>query len=69
MKRLPILGIMIFLLISNIIFISTTMLYKNKIDKQIFKVYSFEGENNNIKISDGIIVIYPNKQILNGGKI
>lgn len=46
-----------------------TMLYKNKIDKQVFTVYSFKGENSDIKISDGIIIIYPNKQIVNGGKI
>ncbi|OPJ59252.1 hypothetical protein [Clostridium chromiireducens] len=69
MKRFYIIAILILLLILNIIFISTTMHYKDKINKETFKVYLFEGENNNIKINDGIIIISPNKQILNGGKI
>ena len=50
-------------------FIITTTLYKNKIDNQYFKVYSFNGENKDIRISNGIIIVYPNKQIVNGGEI
>ena len=56
-------------LITNAIFIGTTVLYKTKIDKQIFKVYSFEGEGTDIKISDGLVIISPNKHTVNGGKI
>lgn len=44
MKRLSILGIVILLLITNIIFINTTMFYKNKINREVFKVYLFDGE-------------------------
>ncbi|WP_394900268.1 hypothetical protein, partial [Clostridium butyricum] len=52
-----------------IAFIITTTLYKNKIDNQYFKVYSFNGENKDIRISNGIIIVYPNKQIVSGGEI
>ncbi|CAH2214881.1 hypothetical protein [Tepidibacter aestuarii] len=69
MKKLFIIGVFIFLFITNIIFIRTTVSYKNKLDNQVFKVYSFEGESNGIKISDGLILISTNKHSLIGGKI
>ncbi|KLU63945.1 hypothetical protein DEAC_c41740 [Desulfosporosinus acididurans] len=61
--------IIILLIITNLIFISTTVFYKSKIDNQVFKVYTFEGENKDIRLSNGIIIIYPSKQIVNGGQI
>lgn len=69
MKKSLMLGFLIFLLITNIIFVSTTVLYKTKIDKQVFKVYSFEGEGTDIRISNGLIILSPNKQTMSGGKI
>ncbi len=69
MKKSIVLGVLILLFITNIIFIFTTVLYKTKIDEQVFKVYSFEAENIDIKISDGLVIISPNKQIVHGGKI
>jgi hypothetical protein len=69
MKKQLRIGIFIFLIISNIVFIITTTFYKTKIDKQDFKVYSFDGENKDIRISNGVIIISPNKQILSGGEI
>ncbi|OOM82601.1 hypothetical protein CLPUN_00210 [Clostridium puniceum] len=69
MKKLAVIVILIFLLISNIVFIGMTVLYKSKIVNQAFRVYSFDGENSDIKISDGIIIIYNNKQIVDGGKM
>lgn len=70
MKKKLIIGcLFFFLLITNIIFISSTIVYKTKIDKQEFKVYSFEGEDKNIRISSGIIIISPSKQTVSGGKI
>ncbi|WP_435791766.1 hypothetical protein [Clostridium sp.] len=62
-------GLLIFLFITNVIFVATTVLYKTKIDKQVFKVYSFEGEGSDIRISNGIVIISPNKHIVNGGEI
>lgn len=69
MKKSFVFGVFIFLLVTNIIFIRTTVLYKNKIDNQKIEVYSFEGENNGIRISDGLILISPNKHTVSGGKI
>jgi hypothetical protein len=69
MKKQLKIGIFVFLIISNIVFIITTTFYKTKIDDQDFKVYSFEGENKDIRISNGIIIISPNKQIVSGGEI
>jgi hypothetical protein len=69
MKKSLLLGFLILLLISNIIFVSTTVLYKTKIDKQVFKVYSFEGEGTDIRISNGLIIISPYKHTISGGKI
>jgi hypothetical protein len=69
MKKSIVLGAFIFLFIINIIFVSTTILYKTKIDKQVFKVYSFEGESSDIRISDGLVIISPNKQTISGGNI
>lgn len=69
MKKSLIRGVLIFLLITNIIFVGTTILYKTKIDKQVFKVYSFDGEGTDIRISNGLIIISPNKQTVSGGKI
>jgi len=63
--------IIVFLLITNSIFIITTVMYKNSITNNptVFKVYSFEGESREIRISNGIISISPDKQIIYGGKI
>ncbi|WP_346867751.1 MULTISPECIES: hypothetical protein [unclassified Clostridium] len=69
MKRKFILWIMFFLVITNIVFIGTTIWYKTKMDKQEFKVYSFQGENTDIRITDGLIIMSPNKHIVSGGNI
>ena len=69
MKKLNVVGLLTFLLITNILFISTTVLYKNKIDKQVIKVYLFEGESKDIRISGGTIILSPNKQTISGGNI
>jgi hypothetical protein len=69
MKKSLLLGLLFFLLITNAIFVGTTVLYKTKIDKQTFKVYSFEGEGTDIRISDGLVIISPNKHTVSGGKI
>lgn len=57
------------LVITNLLFIATSIFYKSKIDNQVFKVYSFEGESNDIRLSNGIIIISSAKQIVNGGQI
>lgn len=67
-KQLTIL-IFILLIVSNIVFISTTVFYKTKMDNQVLKVYSFAGENDDMKITNGVIVISPNKQLISGGEI
>ncbi|MDF2802928.1 MAG: hypothetical protein K0S61_2831 [Anaerocolumna sp.] len=69
MKKSFIIGVFVFLLFANIVFVTTTVLYKTKMDKQVFKVYSFEGEGSDIRISDGLVMISPNKQKVSGGKI
>ncbi|AGF57947.1 hypothetical protein B0P06_003743 [Clostridium saccharoperbutylacetonicum] len=67
-KQLTIL-IFILLIVSNIVFISATVFYKTKMDNQVLKVYSFAGENNDIKITNGIIVISTNRHMVGGGEI
>ena len=69
MKKQLTIGIFVFLIISNIVFIIATTFYKTKIDNQVFKVYSFDGENNDMRITNGIIIISPNKQTVSGGEI
>jgi hypothetical protein len=69
MKKSIGIGFLILILILSIIFISMLVSYKNKIDTQKVKVYSFSGKDTNIRISNGIIIISPNKQIVNGGHI
>ncbi len=69
MKRKFILWIVFFLVITNIVFIGTTIWYKTKLDKQEFKVYSFQGENTDIRITDGLVIMSPNKHIVSGGNI
>ena len=69
MKKSLGLVVIVFLVITNLIFISTTVLYKTKIDKQVYKVYSFEGEDADVRICNGFIIISLNKQTVNGGKI
>lgn len=69
MKRKFILWIVFFLVITNIVFIGTTIWYKTKMDKQEFKVYSFQGENTDIRVTDGLIILFPNKHIVSGGNI
>lgn len=69
MKRTFILWIMFFLVITNIVFIGTTIWYKTKLDKQEFKVYSFQGENTDIRVTEGLIILFPNRHIVIGGNI
>ena len=57
------------LFIIIIILFSTTLFYKIKNDKQQFEVYLFQGEDSNIRISSGLIIITPNKHIVSGGNI
>ncbi|NLK51126.1 MAG: hypothetical protein GX295_01590 [Syntrophomonadaceae bacterium] len=63
--------IIVILLIANSIFIYATVMQKNsKQDNQVaLKVYSFEGESGEIRISNGVIVISQGKQIIYGGKL
>lgn len=68
MKNWPKL-IIVLLIITNLIFIGTTVHYINKDQNQELKVYTFEGTNNNIRLSKGIIIISSDKQIVNGGQI
>lgn len=69
MKRKFVLGVIVFLVITNIICLGTTVLYKTKIVKQEFKVYSFQGEDEDLRISNGFVMISPNRQMLSGGDI
>ncbi|MFT8352870.1 hypothetical protein [Clostridium saccharoperbutylacetonicum] len=69
MKKQLTIFIFILLIISNIVFIRTTVFYKTKMDNQVLKVYSFAGENDDMKITNGVIVISPNKQLISGGEI
>jgi len=59
--------IIIFLLVTNSVFIFTTL--NSKINNSVFKVYSFEGASDDIEISNGVIIISKDKQIVNGGEI
>lgn len=61
--------IIILLVISNLVFIATSIVYKSKIDNQVFKVYTFEGESKDIRLCNGVIIISSAKQIVNGGQI
>ena len=62
--------IIIFLLITNSIFIATTLMYKNtSTNNTVYKIYSFQGESDDIRLSDGVIVISPLNQLVKGGKI
>ncbi|WP_346848886.1 hypothetical protein [uncultured Clostridium sp.] len=69
MKRSFIFWIVFFLVITNIVFIGTTIWYKTKLDNQEFKVYSFQGENTDIRLTEGLIILFPNKHIVSGGNI
>jgi len=69
MKKHFVIGNFIFLIILTTILANTTIFYKTKIDNQEFKVYSFGVENKDIRISNGLILISPNKEIVNGGEI
>ncbi|MGM9986250.1 MAG: hypothetical protein ACI35O_03375 [Bacillaceae bacterium] len=57
------------LVVSNIIFITTTIKNKQKADDPKVEVYAFEGENEDIKLTNGLIIIEPNKQTVYGGNI
>lgn len=59
------------LIITNIFFIGIATKYKNKSDiiNKSFKVYSVNGENEYLKVTDGIIIESYNKDILEGGRI
>lgn len=61
--------IIIFLLITNAMFIKTTIAYKSRTKEQPLKVYSIKGENSAMKISNGFIIISQDRQIINGGDI
>lgn len=69
MKKSRVVGIVVFLFITSVIFVTTTVLYKTKINKQEFKVYSFEGEDKNLKISNGLVIISLGKQVVSGGNM
>lgn len=60
--------LIVFLFITNSIFIVTTVMYKNTKDP-VYKIYSFKGESDDIRISDGVIIISPIEQIVKGGEI
>jgi len=45
------------------------MWYKTKLDNQEFKVYSFQGENTDIRVTEGLIILFPNRHIVIGGNI
>lgn len=57
------------LVILNIIFISTTIWYKYKLNNEQVEFYTFEGESKDIKLTNGLIVIYPNYQIFSAGDL
>jgi hypothetical protein len=63
------LAVIIFLVITNTIFIITTVLYKNKTNNKVLKIYTFGGESKDIRISDGVIIISSDKHIIDGGKV
>jgi len=69
MKRSIIFWIVFLLVITNIVFIGTTMWYKTKLDNQEFKVYLFQGENTDIRVTEGLIILFPNKHIVSGGNV
>jgi hypothetical protein len=76
MKKHATFLIIALLIISNVIFISTTLSYKSKLNTaeaklapENYKLYFFEGEDNNIKLTNGVVIISPNKELVNGGKI
>ena len=59
--------IILCLLITNSLFIVSTVMYKNS--TPVFKVYSFEGESENIRVSNGVIIISKDKQMVQGGDL
>ncbi|WP_024615283.1 hypothetical protein [Clostridium sp. Ade.TY] len=63
--------LLVALIVTNIFFIAIATNYKNKSDKinKAFKVYSVNGENDYLKITDGIIIESYNKDILDAGRI
>lgn len=62
-------GLVIILIIINGIFITTTFKYKEKLDNANIVVFTFEGENELIRIDDGVIIITPDKHQVFGGNI
>lgn len=56
------------LIIINIISI-VVIYYKTKVNEQIYKIYMFEGENNELSINNGLIIITPKKQTIIGGEM
>lgn len=72
MKKKLIITAFALLVISNIVLAITSISYKNKMNSyknQISKVYKFDGENEEIKISNGLIVVSPQKTTIIGGDI
>lgn len=57
------------LVILNIVFISTTIWYKYKLNNPQVKFYTVEGESKDIKITNGLIIIYPKYQIFLAGDL
>ncbi|MEG2412845.1 MAG: hypothetical protein RSA29_14265 [Clostridium sp.] len=62
-------GVVIILVIINGIFITTTFKYKEKLDNANIIVFTFQGENELIRIDDGLIIITPDKHMVFGGNI
>lgn len=61
--------LIIVLLITNVIFITTTVVYKYKSTNSSLKIYSIKGENSDMKINDGFILLSKDKELLNGGNV
>lgn len=61
--------IICFLIITNILFIFNALNNKTKVAPQTFKVYQLKGENRDIKLSNGFITLYPNKDVIKGGTL
>lgn len=57
------------LVVINLIFF-TTLMYRNAIiNKPVLKVYSLEGESEDLIISNGLIIISSGKHLVHGGKL
>ncbi|MEA4822320.1 MAG: hypothetical protein VB122_08875 [Erysipelotrichales bacterium] len=59
----------IFLLITNLVFIFTTVKYRNINNCSVFKAYSYKGQNDAIKINNGVIILSKDKHVIQGGEL